>query len=138
MMPNQSNQIHEDVHKKFIDSDIKRWKEEIDIIEVEMTFYRNLLNAHIKENEAWDIVDYSGLAQGISDVQGYNVMFQTTFLNYSNRLQGMAECEDLHCENYYLNEHTHLKESIEGHFSAYKQFKKTLFTYFKLPIENQT
>jgi len=131
MMTDQVNYAHDDLHKKFMDSDILKWTEEIDIIDVEMIFYRNLLNAHLQDFAAWDEINYEGLFQGITDVQSYNLMFKSTFVQYSNRLVAMAECDDLQCENYFLNEHAQLKERIEGHFSSYKIFKKTLLTHLK-------
>lgn len=126
------NQTNEELHKFFMNSDIKRWKEEIEIINVEMIFYKNLLNAHLKENASWGEINYESLFQGIADVQYYNERFQKGLLDFNNRLSGMAECDDLQCENHFLNDHTVIKKSIESHFSTYKAFKKTLFSYLKI------
>lgn len=122
---------NEELHKIFMNSDIKRWKEEIEIINVEMIFYKNLLNTHLKEYASWSDIDYESLFRGIADVQYYNVLYQKNLLDFNNRLYGMAECDDLQCENYYLNNHARIKNEIETHFSTYKVFKKTLFSYLK-------
>ncbi len=131
MMSDPLNYADDDLHKNLMDDDIQRWTEEIDNIDVEMSSYRTLLDAHLKDVAAWNDGKYEGLGQGITDVQSYNLMFKNTFLQYRNRLVAMAECDDLQCENYFLNEHAQLKERIEGHFSNYKLFEKTLASHLK-------
>ncbi len=131
MMTIETNQNHEQIHKMFMDSDIKIWKEEIEIINVEIIFYRNLIQTHLQEYASWGEMNYESLFQGINDVQYYNEIFQKSFIKYNNKIHGIVECEDLQCESYFLNEHAQLKDAIEKHFSTYKQFKKMLFSYLK-------
>ncbi len=117
--------------KKFMDCDLKRWKEEIEIINVEMIFYKNLLQAHLKERTGWTMINYENLFQSIDDVQYYNQLHQRNFLAFNNQLSIMAECEDVQCESHFYDKHVALKEGIENHFSIYKQFKKNLFSHLK-------
>ncbi|MBF6607341.1 MAG: hypothetical protein ITG00_01225 [Flavobacterium sp.] len=125
------HQQPEEIHKKFMQNDLKRWKDEIEIINVEMIFYRNLINAHLKEVTTWNTADYKNLFSGIADVQNSNKRFQKSFLEFSNKLEGINECDDLQCETYFLNDHADFKAEIEKHFTNYKNFKKTIFSYLR-------
>ena len=127
-----TNQTHDQINKMFMESDIKIWREEIEIIDVEMIFYRNLIQTHLEEYGSDGQVKYERLFQGINDVLYYNKMYQKSFITYHIKNFGIAECDDLQCESFYFNEHAQLKESIEKHFSNYKQFKKNLFSYLKM------
>lgn len=126
-----THQTPEEIHKKFMVKDVTRWKEEIEIINVEMIFYRNLINSHLKELTSWNTADYQQLFNGIADVQYYNQLYQMQFQEFTNKLEGINECDDLHCETYFLNDHANFKALIEKHFSNYKVFKKNIFTYLR-------
>lgn len=125
------NYDHELIYKTFIDSDIKNWKEEIEIINMEMIFYKNLIQKHLSEYATWGQFNYKSLLQGIVDIQYYNEISQRNFIKYNNVIHGIAECQDLQCESYFLNVHSKLKQVIEKHFSTSKQFKKTIISYLK-------
>lgn len=121
----------EEIHKSFMRTDFRRWKEEIEIINVEMIFYNNLINAHLKELTTWNAADYQHLFNGIADVQYCNKLYQKEFQEVSNKLEGINECDDLHCETYFLNTHANFKMAIENHFSTYKNFKKKMLSYLR-------
>lgn len=121
----------EQINKIFIESDIRSWKEEIEMINIEMIFFKNLVQSHLREYATWGKVNYESLFQGILDVQYYNEISQKSFLKYSTKITNMSECQDIQCENYYLEEHTLLKNTIEKHFSTCKEFKKNIFSYLK-------
>lgn len=121
----------EEIHREFMVNDLKRWKEEIEIINVEMIFFRNLINSHLKELATWNANDYRNLLNGISDVKKSNKIVQKQFLSFSNNLEGMRECDNLECETYFLNDHARFKADIEDHFSHYKAFKKRMFSFLR-------
>ncbi len=126
-----TDQNHEQIHKMFMDSDIKNWKEEIEIITLETDFYKKLIQSHNHEYKTWGEISFESLFHGINEIVDQNEIFESSFLKYNNKIHGIAECDDLQCESYFLNEHARLKEDIENHFSNYKKFKKLLFEYLK-------
>ena len=130
-MDNKSNDAYEDLHKQSMDNDILKWTKEIDTIDLEMLSYRNLLSDHVKDDAAKNGQTSKTLLQGIANIQTANQMFKSTFEKYSNSLVGLAECDDLQCESYFLNEHAQLKESIEAHFLSYQKFKVALLSDLK-------
>jgi len=125
------HQHPEDTDKHLLFADLNRWQEEIEIVNIEMIFYRNLIESHLRGENSWHVNDYQDLFDGIKDVQGNNVAFQKKVLDFTTKVSGLAECDDLQCEHHFLNEHHNVKEKIEGHFSSYKNFKKTLLRYLK-------
>lgn len=126
-----AHQNQEEIQKSFMVNDLRRWKQELEIINVEMIFYRNLINAHLKELSTWNAADYQNLFNGIADVQHYNETFQKQFLDFSIKLEGLNECDSLQCENYFLNDYSSFKDDIEKHFANYKNFKKNIFSYLR-------
>ena len=125
------HQSPEELHKHFMLGDITRWQQEIEIINVEMIFYHNLIESHLREQNSWNKNDYQDLFNGIRDIQSYNGIFQNRVQTFTAQLIGMNECEDLQCEHHYLNEHSKLRIEMESHFSTYKNFKKTILKYLK-------
>ena len=120
----------QEVHTKFMINDLKRWDEELKIIDEEMTFYSEFLRAScnivkMSENERNEILKH------VSIFQKLNEDFKQEFQEFSNKLEGIVECDDLQCETYYVNNHTEFKESIEKHFSDYKTFKSRIFAYLR-------
>ena len=120
----------QEVHTKFMINDLKRWDEELKIIDVEMSFYDEFLQASCNivpssENERKAILEH------VDEFQKMNEEFKQEFIEFSNKLEGIVECDDLQCETYYVNNHTEFKQSIEKHFSLYKTFKSRIFAYLR-------
>ncbi len=120
----------QEVHTKFMINDLKRWDEELKIIDVEMSFYDEFLQASCNivpssENERKEILEH------VAHFQKMNEEFKQEFIEFSNKLEGIVECDDLQCETYYVNNHTEFKQSIEKHFSLYKTFKSRIFAYLR-------
>ena len=125
------NQTDEEIHRLFMDADLKRWKEEIEIITIEMDFYKNLLQDPANECETSEGSNCASLLKEITDAERDNELFQKDLLDFDNRALGITECDDLQCENFFLNDHATVKESIENHFSNYRVFKKSLLVFIK-------
>ncbi len=121
----------EDTQKMYIIKDVRRWKEEIEIINVELNFYKNLLLSKLNGDGRWNSHDYKQLFEDISAIGTQNRSFQSRFATFNNKLSGIEECEDLQCEIFFLNQHKRFKDEIEAHFSEYKIFKKGVFQSLK-------
>ena len=126
------NQTDEEIHRLFMDADLKRWKEEIEIITIEMDFFKNLLQDSTNECQTSEGNNCANLLKEITDVENNNALFQKDLLDFDNRALGITECDDLQCENFFLNDHASVKESIENHFSNYRVFKKSLLAFLKI------
>ncbi len=124
-------ELEPDLHIAHLQGDIARWHEEIELVNIELIFYKNLVSAHQKEQNSWNAADYQNLLGSIADIQEYNKNYQRQFLKFSNELHKMDECQDLQCEAHFARNYYAFKDEIEGHFTRYKQFKRNLFTFLK-------
>ncbi|RZJ34822.1 MAG: hypothetical protein EOO51_08170 [Flavobacterium sp.] len=127
----RSHHSPEDIHKHFMFDDIRRWKQEIELVNVEMIFFRNLIESHRRETNSWSSSDYQNLFNSIKDVEHYNQTCQRNLQAFNAKVVGLNECIDLQCEHHYLNDHSQLRLQLERHFSTYKSFKKTILSYLK-------
>ncbi len=114
-----------------LSGDLARWQQEIELVNIELIFYRNLIGTHQKEQDTWSAQDYENLLGSIRNIQDYNQSYQHQFLNFSNGLRKMDECQDLQCEAHFARNYLDFKAEIEAHFAQYKQFKRNLFTFLK-------
>ncbi len=121
----------EEYQKKALMADLDRWKREIEIINLEIIFYRNLVKSHHKEFSVWSASDYQNLFNGLRDVQYYNEAFQKRYLEFTARLQNFGECDNIPCETFFMKDYEYFKLEIEDHFIRYKDFKKNLYLYLK-------
>ncbi len=126
------NQEQELINKTFIDSDLKIWKEETEIINLEIVFYESIVNKKIQELDSNSDSNYQNLIGDLKDLKTENIVFENNCIEYKNRVSGIAECEDLYCETYFLNEHVEFKQKIEKHFSNFITIKSKLFSYLKI------
>ena len=111
--------------------DLARWQDEIELVNIELIFYKNLIAAHHREQGTWNVADYQNILLSIKDIQDCNEGYQQQFLSFSNELRQMDECQDLQCEDHFTRNYLYFKAGIEGHFAQYKQFKRNLFTFLK-------
>lgn len=124
----------QEVHTKFMINDLNRWSEELKMIDVETSFYTNFIQA--PHNTVDDLArDQSDLLKKIGEIKSYNENLTHEFQEFSNKLEGIVECDDLQCETYYVNNHTDFKQNIEKHFSDYNLFKNTVFKYLSSVAE---
>ncbi len=128
---NARNLADDDLGIAGLSGDLSRWQQEIELINIELIFYRNLIGTHQKEQGTWSAADYDNLQESIRDIQDHNRGYQRQFLNFSNDLRKMDECQDLQCEAHFARNYLAFKAEIEGHFARYKQFKRNLFTFLK-------
>ncbi|PKP15057.1 MAG: hypothetical protein CVU07_11715 [Bacteroidetes bacterium HGW-Bacteroidetes-23] len=113
------------IQHQFLDRDIKLWREELEGIEEEIIFLKNFFetakNTAIKEL----ISDKLTLKLNVKQLE--NEVFLSRLNNFSIKLEGMNECDDIQCETFYFNDFVDFKIQIESFLSQYRKLKKTLF-----------
>lgn len=120
----------QDIPENFIHSDIDRWKEIIDIMALEFDFYKSLLQSNFIADKG-NPETISTLTDQVEEMQTKTRLYQNNFLNFSNEITGLKECEDLQCEAHYNTSYLDFKNPFEAHLSEYKTLKKALFTYLQ-------
>ena len=113
------------IQHQFLDRDIKLWREELEGIEEEIIFLKNFFetakNTAIKEL----ISDKLTLKLNVKQLE--NEVFLSRLNNFSIKLEGMNECDNIQCETFYFNDFVDFKIHIESFLSQYRKLKKTIF-----------
>lgn len=121
----KNHYTQEDIEKQYIDKDITHWKVELECINAEITFFKKLLKNRIQEI---DIKNYQNFLEKLDKKQLENKTAIGNLINYTQKMQGINECEDLDCETYFLNDHVIFKEKIEVFLHRYSKLKRSIFS----------
>lgn len=118
----------DDIERQFINKDILLWKEEVDCINAEIVFFKQLLK-NKKDNDI-----YSKIIEKLETKEKENNILLTNLIFYIRKTDGLKECEDIECETYYLNDHILFKNNIESFLFQYKKLKR--LAYLKINEQN--
>ncbi|UOX35395.1 hypothetical protein LXD69_07705 [Flavobacterium sediminilitoris] len=118
----------DDIERQFINKDILLWKEEVDCINAEIVFFKQLL----KNKKNNDI--YSKIIEKLETKEKENNILLANLIFYIRKTDGLKECEDIECETYYLNDHILFKNNIESFLFQYKKLKR--LAYLKINEQN--
>lgn len=121
----KNHYTQEDIERQYIDKDITNWKEELECINAEIMFFKKLLKNKIDVNYS---KNYQTLFEKLEKKQLESKVASEKLINYTQKMQGINECEDLDCETYYLNDHIVFKENVEAFLSKYRKLKRTIFS----------
>lgn len=124
-----ANDDSQEVHTKFMVNDLERWSAELKMIDFEISFYGDFLDSASIETTGNHAK--SQFVATLQELKIGNVKVTQEFQEFSNKLQGIIECDDLQCETYYVNNHTDFKHDIENHFAEFRSFKRSLLDYFR-------
>ncbi|WP_181456920.1 hypothetical protein [Flavobacterium lacus] len=113
------------IQHQFLDRDIKLWREELEGIEEEIIFLKNFFE--IPENKTNPELISNKLMLKLNVKQLENAVFLSRLNNFSIKLEGMNECDDIQCETFYFNDFVDFKIHIESFLSQYRKLKKTIF-----------
>jgi hypothetical protein len=113
------------IQHQFLDRDIKLWREELEGIEEEIIFLKNFFE--IPENKTNPELISNKLMLKLNVKQLENAVFLSRLNNFSVKLEGMNECDDIQCETFYFNDFVDFKIHIESFLSQYRKLKKTVF-----------
>lgn len=119
---------NEDIPIRYILVDMERWKDEIETMFVELSFYGDLLSAF---TDSGKIAEQRDHLQRIQSITEETKSIRQEFLKFSNRFEGLMECEDVHCETHFFNAFREFKTTAENHLSQYRNYKATLLAYLK-------
>ena len=125
----------QDIIKLNISSDIKNWEDELRFNNSEMEFYQRLLNSSLIEKININPEDSKFLFKQLQEVQEANDFQLKTMIKFQNKLEGMKECDDVQCENYYIQDHLVLKSALEKHFRSYRTVKKFVYKYLNTGLK---
>jgi hypothetical protein len=130
----QEHHDDEEIQILSIQSESEDWEERLVIISEEIDFFSNILGSGLKETVSVAInkEDASYLKKQLELINKANEFHLSTFFDYKNKLEGLKECDDVQCENFYLKDHLVFKTTLRKHFKDFRQLKALIFKFLKV------
>jgi len=130
----QEHHNDEEIQILSIQSESEDWEERLVIISEEIDFFSNILGSSLKETVSVAInkEDASYLKKQLELINKANEFHLSTFFDYKNKLEGLKECDDVQCENFYLKDHLVFKTTLRKHFKDFRQLKALIFKFLKV------
>lgn len=114
-----------------LNKELEDWKKELDFIEKELIFLRSLLNSTLTKSPAKNKEDEAYLHNTLKKVLENNKVFYGKTINFSNKTMQIRECEDLHCETYFFNEHFEFHNKLGKHLDKVRNLKLIIFKFLE-------
>lgn len=134
---NHSFQDHHDEHEiqmLSIQSEAQQWEERLSLMNEEISFYLDILSSALNKNVSVTINQENAkhLNDELQAINKINEAHLSSFFDYKNKLEGLKECDDVQCENFYLKDHLIFKEKLMQHFKSFREIKLLIFKYLRL------
>ena len=113
------------IQHQFLNRDIKLWREELEGIEEEIHFFKNFLE--VPQNKTNQELSSEKLLLKLTEKRLENANFLSLLSNFSIKLEGINECDNIQCETFYFNDFVDFKIQIESFLSQYRKLKQNLF-----------
>lgn len=125
----------EDIQTLNLCTDVNKWKSEVTFIDLENQFYKELFASRLIEKTDINRQDVNFLQQELESLDIKNLEFLEKLRILVNELDGYRECDDVHCDTYYLNNHQKFKIEIENYFFKNRNLKTLIYSYIKNGIK---
>lgn len=102
--------------------ELEDWIEHINYIEKEISNLLNLVKSDLPENE-----DLLVQLKKLEQKREKNNNHLDLLLKYRNTLPKAAECEDVDCDMFYVNEHMRYRNMYRNHLENYRNVKEDFF-----------
>lgn len=109
---------------------VTRWLDEFDFVSFELPFLKRMIKAFPFKNIIPNLFEQIQLF--IKEIDNFeskkNDIIEKISLHHKE-LDGMAECNELSCDHYFLFEHDRLAEDIHNYNSDYRALKIKIYNY---------
>lgn len=79
-----------------------------------------------KKNQK-EATDFNAVLSSLESKREENLLTIDEFNKYKNALPKAAECEDVSCDMFYVNEHDRFRKAYRSHLEGYRNIKEKLF-----------
>jgi len=124
-----------DIQMLFYKQDINRWFQESELIKFEIRFFNGIFISDMIDQLQTDFYSTQAHNANLLDFELKHRALVKELNHLKYKTAGIKECDDLQCENYYLNDINQFKTKIENHFSAYRELKKEIMTYLNTGLQ---
>lgn len=114
--------VHE-INQHKLDVEYQHWTARLNFFEEEFDFIGRLLSSSV-------FLKAEGVSEILKEVPSIisaNREILEKVHSYRNNLDLYRECEDLECDNFYLNDHEKFRVVLEQHSADIRKFKKRVF-----------
>jgi hypothetical protein len=119
----------EEILKLNMSSELKLWQENISFMEQEIGFYLRLLQKSSFFKTEKNIEDLKFLVKQLQEIHEMNSLNSKLLRDYKLKAENIRECDDVQCENQYVQEHLHVKNSFQKHLKKSQIVKGFVFKY---------
>ena len=104
------------------------WLVNLEIIDFELLFYKSYLQEYDRTKTLGKKNTLNSLILNISEQIEQNKFHLRTCLFYKNRVSKIRECDDLACEQIYLDAHSLFKNRLQDHFKQISLLKHQIIS----------
>ncbi|MEJ2113109.1 MAG: hypothetical protein P8X62_05245 [Flavobacteriaceae bacterium] len=114
-----------------------QYKDSLEDLNIELAFYNFLLGASIFKPRIINLFEMlEKFKIETKEIIKMSEDLQNKISSHINQIENKIECEDLACENFFIEEYEELEHNIYNFFSKSKAFKSSLFQYLLGVIKN--
>lgn len=125
----QEHHNEEDIQKLSMESEVLLMRDKLEFLNDEIEFYLNLLGSCPTGKTKHKYLDNNYLLERFKHLKNNNVFHMETCINFKNRLPGLEECDDVQCDDAYIQSHLLFKSRLEKHFHEIRNLKQLAFQY---------
>lgn len=119
----------EDIQQINLYQDVKNWYSEVKYLENENEFYLKLFASSLITKTELNKQDIFYLNQELETFKVKTIEISKQLRDFLIDQEGLKECDDVHCETFYLNTHQNFKIEIENYFLQNRSLKTLLFSH---------
>lgn len=107
------------------------WEARLKTIETEVEFLQKLLNEELIKELSENSGKNTTFSEKLNNCKNTNADFLQSLQNYLIKQEGLKECDDVQCENFYLKDHLIFKNELAHHFNSFRKLKTEIYKTFK-------
>lgn len=118
------------VSKKDLHFEILEWKSELQYIEGEIKFIKQLLHAAVFESATSNLFErLQEFNQGVSEIETALQSLKESLGKHENELGGILECEEVSCDTIFFQRHAIAAQKFNDFYKDFQSFKAKVFGY---------
>lgn len=102
--------------------ELEDWLEHLNYIEKEVSSLSNLVKSESSDNH-----ELKTRLSNLEQKREINIEILSKLMEYRNSLPKAAECEDVECDMFYINEHIRYRQMYRDHIENYREVKEEFF-----------
>ena len=115
-----------------------KWMVELGFVDIELPFLKRLIKTYPFKGNIPNLFENIQIFISKLDQFGNDKSdIIKEIIEHNNQLQGMLECNDMSCDDFYLNEYDALAKKIFNYLQSYQNLKMEIYIYFRSVLSNE-